>query len=229
MKQLALELSACADRSFGNFVIGANAEVVSALQSVARGDPAERFVYLWGAPGSGRTHLLEAVVAASARKPALLVHAAEIDGRLADVSPDALIALDEVDRLDAGAQLSLFILYNRIRAAAGALVAAASRPPAGLAVRPDLATRLAWGLVYEVRGLSDADKAIAMNERAHEHGFELPREVCAYVLRHGRRDLPSLIALIDELDRCSLEYRRPVTVPLVREVMSRAAVRTESP
>jgi len=72
MKQLALTLSACAGPTFGNFVIGANAEVVNALQAVARGDHAERFVYLWGAPGSGRTHLLAAVVAASARTPALL-------------------------------------------------------------------------------------------------------------------------------------------------------------
>ena len=228
MKQLALELSTCADPSFGNFVIGANAEVVNALQSVARGDHAERFVYLWGSPGSGRTHLLAAVVAASARKPALLARAAQAGERLADASSDGLVALDEVERLDAHAQGCLFTLYNRIRAASGALVAAGSHPPAGLGVRPDLATRLAWGLVYEVRGLSDADKAVAMNERALEHGFELPQEVCEYVLRHGRRDLPSLIALIDALDRCSLETRRPITVPLAREVMNRAAEPTES-
>ena len=227
MKQLALELSACADRSFGNFVIGANAEVVSALRSVARGDHAERFVYLWGAPGSGRSHLLAAVVAASTRTPALLAHAAEFGERLADVSADGFVALDEVDRLDAHAQHLLFSLYNRIRAASGALVASGARAPATLAVRPDLATRLAWGLVYEVRGLSDADKAVAMGKRALEHGFELPGEVCEYVLRHGRRDLPSLIALIDALDRCSLETRRPITVPLAREVMS-APGRSES-
>ena len=227
MKQLALELSACADPSFGNFVIGANAEVVSALQSVARGDHAERFVYLWGAPGSGRTHLLAAVVGASARKPAVLARAAQADERLAEVSPDGLVALDEVDELDAHAQRLLFTLYNRMRAASGALVAAGDRPPAALAVRPDLATRLAWGLVYELRGLSDADKAAAMNVRALERGFELPREVCEYVLRHGRRDLPSLIALIDAIDRCSLETRRPVTVALAREVMSSAPGRSE--
>lgn len=227
MKQLALELSACADRSFGNFVIGANAEVVNALQAVACGDHAERFVYLWGAPGSGRTHLLSAVVAASARTPAVLAQAAQAGEQLAAVSPDGLIALDDADRLDAHAQHLLFTLYNRIRAASGVLVASGPRPPAGLAVRPDLATRLAWGLVYEVRALSDADKAVAMNERALEHGFELPREVCEYVLRHGRRDLPSLIALIDALDRCSLETRRPITVPLAREVMSNAPEREE--
>lgn len=228
MKQLALTLSACAGPTFGNFVIGANAEVVNALQAVARGDHAERFVYLWGAPGSGRTHLLAAVVAASARTPALLAHANECEERLADVSADGLVALDDVDGVDAHAQHGIFTLYNRIRAASGALVASGSRPPASLAVRPDVATRLAWGLVYEVRGLSDADKAVAMNERALERGFQLPQEVCDYVLRHGRRDLPSLIALIDALDRCSLETRRPITVPLAREVMSRPVAQTVS-
>ena len=108
---------------------------------------------------------------------------------------------------------------TRIRGASGVLIAAGPRPPAALPLRPDVATRLAWGLVYEVRALTDAEKAVAMNERALERGFELPGEVCEYVLRHGRRDLPSLIAFIDALDRCSLEGRRPVTVPLARELI----------
>ena len=220
MKQLALELSACADPSFGNFVIGANAEVVSALRALANGDHAERFIYLWGAPGSGRSHLLAAVVGASVRKPAAFVAATQTTEQLADFAPDGLLALDSVDRLDANAQHGLFNLYNRIRSASGALVVSGSVAPTGLRVRAELATRLAWGLVYEVRALSDEDKALAMSERALERGFELPQDVREYVLRHGRRDLPSLLALVDALDRYSLAARRAITLPLAREVMS---------
>ena len=227
MKQLALELSACADPSFGNFVTGANAEVVCALRALAQGEHAERFFYLWGAPGSGRTHLLAAVVATSVRKPALLANARDGAGTIADFEPQGLLALDGVENLEANAQASLFNLYNRIRAASGALVVSGSLPPGGLPVRLDLATRLAWGLVYEVRALSDEDKAVAMRERALEHGFALPQDACEYVLRHGRRDLPSLLALIDSLNRYSLETRRNITLPLVREVMSRAPERRD--
>lgn len=220
MKQLALELAACADPSFGNFVTGANAELVSALAALASDDRAERFIYLWGAPGSGRSHLLSAVVAASVRTPALLAPAPQAAERLADFPAEGLLALDDVERLDAAAQHGLFDLYNRIKAASGALLASGPVAPSGLGVRPDLATRLAWGLVYQVRALSDADKSIAMNERALERGFELPQDVREYVLRHGRRDLPWLLALVDAIDRYSLEARRAITLPLAREVMS---------
>ncbi|MGH8665253.1 MAG: HdaA/DnaA family protein, partial [Burkholderiales bacterium] len=138
---------------------------------------------------------------------------------LAAIDGETVVALAGVERLDGGAQAALFGLYNRIREAAGALVVAGDAPPARLPVRPDLATRLAWGLVYEVHGLSDDEKAEAMRARATELGFELPSEVQAYVLRHGRRDLPSLLGVVDLIDRYSLEAQRPVTLALARDVL----------
>jgi len=217
MKQLALDLSAHADPSFGNFVTGANAELVAALHSLAGGSHVERFVYLWGAPGSGRSHLLAAVSAAN--RNAQLMRAPLQAEQLDAVSSEALLALDDVDRLDVAAQSSLFHLYNRMRDTSGVLITSGPLAPGGLSVRADLATRLAWGLVYQVHALSDADKSVAMSERAAAHGFDLQQEVRDYVLRHGRRDLPSLLALVDLFDRYSLETQRAVTLPLAREVM----------
>ena len=226
MKQLALDLSAHADPSFGNFVTGANAELVAALRSLAGGSDVERFVYLWGAPGSGRSHLLAA--ASAANRNAQLLRAPLQAEQLDAVSPETLLALDDVDRLDVAAQRSLFRLYNRMRDTSGALIASGPLAPGGLAVRADLATRLAWGLVYQVHALSDADKSVAMSERAAAHGFKLRKEVRDYVLRHGRRDLPWLLALVDLLDRYSLETRRAVTLPLAREVIKLSLGNTQA-
>ncbi|MGH8662865.1 MAG: DnaA regulatory inactivator Hda, partial [Burkholderiales bacterium] len=61
-RQLALALSTQPAASFASFVTGRNAEPVAALRDLARDQGGERFVYLWGAPGSGRAHLLHAVV-----------------------------------------------------------------------------------------------------------------------------------------------------------------------
>ena len=226
MKQLALDLSPYADPSFSNFVTGANAELVYALQSLAVGERVERFVYLWGGPGSGRSHLLAATSAAS--RNAQLLRAPLRAEQLDAVSPGALLALDDVDQLDALAQGSLFRLYNRMRDTSGVLIASGPLAPGGLAVRADLATRLSWGLVYQVHALNDADKSAAMGERAAAHGFTLPLEARDYVLRHCRRDLPSLLALVDLLDRFSLETKRAVTLPLVREVMKLSLANTAS-
>lgn len=222
MKQLALALSSRPEPTFGSFVVGRNAELVAMLRAVAAGTTQDRFVYVWGVPGSGRTHLMSAATTAAAeagRTMHLLrspVEAAAIDA----FGAQSHIAMDDVDRLDAEAQVALFALYNRIRdGGVGVMLTAGSAAPAGLGVRPDLATRLGWGLVYEVHALSDDEKAQAMRSHASARGFRLTPEVEEYVLRHAPRDLHTLLALIERIDRYSLEERRPVTVPLAREVL----------
>ena len=224
MQQLALQLSAQPEASFGNFVPGRNAEVLAALRAAARGHAGERCIYLWGAPGSGRGHLLRAFVAearAAGRRASLFARAPAA-GALSGLESDGVVALGGAEGLDEAAQVALFGLCNRIREGGGALVVSGAAAPAGLELRADLATRLAWGLVYEVHALSDEEKAEAMRARAEQCGFVLPLEAQAYVLRHGRRDLPSLLALVDLIDRHSLAQQRAVTVPLVREVLKLA-------
>jgi DnaA family protein len=86
-------------------------------------------------------------------------------------------------------------------------------------LRADVVTRLGWGLVYQVKPLEEVDKIQAMQDFAHDKGFLLAREVISYVLSHYRRDLFSLLSLLEGLDRYSLEVKRKVTVPLVREFL----------
>jgi DnaA family protein len=92
-----------------------------------------------------------------------------------------------------------------------------------LKVREDLVTRLGWGLVYQVHELTDEEKIEAMKSHAITRGLELSQEVCGYLLRHARRDLPSLMATLDALNGYSLANQRKVTVPLVRELLQIAS------
>ena len=110
-------------------------------------------------------------------------------------------------------------MYNRVRAGAGALVASGDAAPAQLALREDLRSRLAWGLAFELHPLSDAEKAAALRAHARARALDLGEDVVAYLLRHARRDMASLIAILDALDRYSLEQKRPVTLPLVRDAL----------
>jgi DnaA family protein len=102
-------------------------------------------------------------------------------------------------------------------------------PPARLDLAPELLTRLAWGLVYQLHPLDDAEKAAALAGHAAARGLRLPAEVSAYLLRHVRRDLPTLMGVLDALDRHSLETQRPLTVPLVREVLQLRLVLDDEP
>ena len=221
MKQLVLELTPRPEPCFGDFVRGRNAEAAAVLERLAHGEGSDRCVFLWGVAGGGRTHLLRAVVAAArarGRRATWLAApvAAEAISALDD---DQIVAMDDVQRLDPPGQRALFNLYNRLLAATGFLVASADVAPAHLDAPPELATRLAWGLVFEVHALDDAEKADAMRAHALARGFELPPEVVQYLLRHAPRDLHCLLALVEGLDRASMEQQRPVTVPLAREVL----------
>jgi DnaA family protein len=144
---------------------------------------------------------------------------------VADVSISLapLVCVDAIDTADENAQARLFTLYNALAAARGHLVGAAHRAPAQLALRDDLRSRLAHGLVYEIAGLADADKAEALAAYAAERGFRLSAEVIDYLLAHGRRDMATLVATLGALDRHSLASKRPITVPLLREWMERRA------
>jgi DnaA family protein len=124
-----------------------------------------------------------------------------------------------VQCLDEQAQINLFNIFNRLKDSSGMLVVTGDVPPARLSLRADLLTRLAWGLVYEVHALSEDDRRAAVLEYAAARGFTLPMEVTEYLLARVPRDLSSLRALVDTLDRVSLEQKRAVTVPLAREVL----------
>jgi len=195
MQQLSLAILEPREPTLGNFVAGANAEVLARLRDLADGRLAESVVYLWGEPGCGRSHLL----AACAR-------------------PGIAIA-DDVELLDDAAQIALFNRINEAREEGSAVLAAGDAPPAQLKLREDLRSRLGWGLVYQVKLLSDAEKAVYLRAEGERRGLALTDEVIWYLLSHVRRDMPSLEALIDHLDRQSLEKQRRITLPLVRDIL----------
>lgn len=218
MKQLVLDIALPAAPTLDNFVPGRNAELVVALYALANGANNERFIYLWGADGSGRSHLLRAV-AAAARRNGRRTLWFDAKTQVIDAADDVLCAADDVHLLGAEAQIALFNLHNRIRGGKGALLVAGNAAPAQLRLRADLVTRLAAGLVYQLHGLDDEEKSAALRRHADARGLRLSQEVTAYLLRHARRDMPSLLALLDALDRYSLETKRAITVPLLRELL----------
>jgi len=224
MKQLALDFTSQPLPTLDNFIAGRNGELLANLGRLAAGEARERFLYIWGRPGSGRSHLLKGAVTGLQRAGAAAVYiGCQADTRLAEgLDHMDCVALDDVDRLDDEGQIAAFDLYNALRERNGALIAGGSAPPVQLTLREDLVTRLAWGLVYQAHALTDEDKARALAEHAASRGLPLPREVCDYLLTRARRDMPSLLATLDALDRYSLETRRPVTVPLVRELLHAA-------
>ncbi len=199
MQQLVLDIGPAAQPDFDNYIAGPNAEALARVRSLADGSLREAIVYLWGDAGSGRTHLLRAA---------------------ARHNPQLIIA-DDVESLEPAAQQQLFAAINAAREGAPPVLAAGGLSPAGLALREDLRTRLAWGLVYQLKPLSDAEKAQHLRAEAARRGLRLSDEVVGYLLTRFPRDLPSLNGVLDALDRYSLAAKRPVTLPLVRQALEK--------
>lgn len=175
--------------SLENFVAGRNEELLQRLRLL----DFPTILYLWGAPGTGKTHLLSAL---------------------------SILTIDNVQTLDADQQAALFDAYNQAKMDGSRLVVAGNCAPRGLRLREDLRTRLGAGLVYEVHPLSDDEKRAALLVAARARGMHLTDDFLNYVLTHLARDMRSLMALLNALDRYSLATQRPVTLPLLKEVLS---------
>ncbi|MDH4234789.1 MAG: DnaA regulatory inactivator Hda [Gallionella sp.] len=214
MSQLLLDIAPGWQPVFDNFVAGRNLELLSALRQALEGRNGERSFYVWGEAGCGKSHLLQACVHAASDMQRSAIYA---QGSVPHSA--AVVAVDDVEQLDEGAQIKLFDLYNQMRDSGALLLVSGKQSPLHLRLRDDLRTRLGWGLVYQLYGLSDEEKADALAQHALTRGFALPQEVTQYLLRHGRRDLPSLMAALDTLDEHSLRLHRAPSVPLLKEVL----------
>jgi DnaA family protein len=195
MKQLLLDIKPAAPPTLLNFMAGRNAEALASLNAAMTNIAQSKFIYLWGESGSGKSHLLSACEAIGMK------------------------VVDNVHLLNNDAQIDLFNTYNQLKENGDILITAGLHAPTQMGLRDDLATRLAWGLVYQLEPLNDAEKALALQNHAAERGIRLPTEVVYYCLRYLRRDLSTLMATLDALDEWSLTTKKPVTVPLLRQLL----------
>ena len=195
MKQLLLDIKPNARPTLQNFVVGRNAEAIASLNALIQHNATPHFIYLWGEKGAGKSHLL---LACQAR---------------------GMQVADNVHLLNNDAQIALFNQYNQLKEAGKFLITAGLHAPAQLGLRDDLATRLAWGLVYQLHPLNDDEKAQALKQHAQERGMKLPDEVTDYCLKYLRRDLPTLMATLDALDEWSLTMQKPITVPMLKKLL----------
>jgi DnaA family protein len=245
--QLHLNLIEAPSPQLADGVTGANTAALAALRSFL-GDRDGGFgsLMLWGGPGSGKSFWLKAWARALGTEATFTDCASRSDmltaAATAAVAPaDAINDLrDAVERLsvaepagaqpriwlidnidmadDAGAHL-LFRLYNAARERHMRIVSTAARPPLHLTMRDDLRTRIAQGLVFELAELTDDDKKNALRERAARLGMPLGEELIAYMFTRLQRHLGTLAALVDRLNDLSLAQKRPVTLPLLKELI----------
>jgi DnaA family protein len=223
MKQIPLAIGPEPARTFDNFLAGANGEALAHLLALAPGAPP---VYLWGPAGSGKTHLLHALVErASALGQQASWFAAATALPWGGGGDRDWLVIDDADALDAAQQQAAFALFVDATARGAGIVAAGKVPPIDLAVREDLRTRLGWGHVFALAPLGEAEVRAALRREADRRGTFLSDEVMDYLMTRFARDLKHLMAQLDRLDEFSLSTKRAITVPLLKQMMSEEGAR----
>lgn len=229
MEQLPLGVRLRPASTMAGFHVGPNGALVAALEARAA-CPALPPLLAWAPAGHGRSHLLQATCARATeqgRRAGYLPLAEPWPdaGMLAGLEQLDVLCLDDVDRVvgQPAWEAALFRLYNDVVERGGNLILSSRAAPAGLAVRlPDLASRLAGCVVFQVRALDDAEQGIALQARARSLGVQLPDDTLQYLQRRLPRDLAALCDALDRLDAASLSHQRRLTVPFVRSVLGLA-------
>ena len=209
-EQLLLDLIEPEAPTLENFVADGNEELVAALRA-ARALEGPQFIYLWGEPGSGRTHLLRALT------PTQRWRVPEYDPR------EHLYTVDNVELLDEDDQEKLFFLMNDVRSRPECRLVVAGRLRVDalkdVPVREDVCTRLCWGLVYRLRPLSGAAALSQFVRLARSRGLEASDETVRWLEAHAPRSMPALAQLLEIVDRRAMRQKRRLTVPLLNESM----------
>jgi len=227
VQQLPLSLSSIPLSRFSNYTAGDNQWLIDSLNDALTGK-GERLHYIWGATGTGKTHILQASVNQVLDGGGLAAYIPLSDNELMPellegLEQFALIALDDTQYVigDKNWEEALFHFFNRANNNNCVILFSASVPPAEIDCQLlDLKSRLAWCQVAHIAPLTDSDLIQLMMQYANSIGLPIEDDVCRFILHRSHRKVSSLIEALDRLDAASLAEKRKVTIPFVKKVLS---------
>jgi len=226
-QQLPLHFEFRANQTFNDFFPGINREIVTHLQQCIAG-LGEQQIFLWGKPGQGKTHLLQACCHQALNQNLSSFYFDLSNAGLPDPSmlngldEYEIVCFDNIERIAGNAawELAFFNFFNRQRDSGHKLIVSASSAPNDIAIRlPDLKTRLNWGLTLKIQPLDDNDRIAALIFKADQMGFEIAPQAGRFLLTHYDRDPASLWALLEKLDKASLAAKRKLTIPFLKQIL----------
>jgi len=230
MKQIPLGVRIPDRAVFETFLPARNLQAIEYAARMAEGD-ARGWMWICGAAGVGKTHLLQAICARASGSRGTTARSGYVPMmELSSLGPDILegltslecVCLDDIDSVIGKLEWekALFGLLRETQERDSALVVAARSPPGLLTwALPDLGSRFTAAAIFQLRELDEGEQRDALQLRARIRGFELPDETARWLQRRFPRDMRTLYELLDTLDEAALVAQRRLTVPFIRSVL----------
>lgn len=224
-RQLPLSLRYPPDQHLDAFVAPPPG-ALGQLRALATGD--EDWLYLAGPHAAGKTHLALGFCAEADAigMTAQYLPLAAMCGRLREALPlphrKLRVALDGIEAIAGHRddEIALFDFHNAARAVAAGVLYTAREVPDALSLQlPDLRSRLSQLARVRLQPADDDTRAAILRGRAERRGLAMDDAAIDWLLKRVGRDLGSLTALFERLDRESLAAQRRVTVPFLRQVL----------
>lgn len=225
-EQLPLQFELQANQSFSTFYPGNNKEIISHLQKITCSD--EQQIFLWGEPGTGKTHCLQASCQEANALDKTAFYLSLNPEKLP--SPSILEGLESFDLVcfdnihsictDAQWEQSFFNFYNLLRDNNKQLILSASCPPKFIDIQlPDLKTRMSWGLTLKLSSLTEEQQLQALIYKADALGFDVPDNVGRFIITHYARDIASIWSILDKVEQATLIAKRKISIPFLKQIM----------
>lgn len=223
--QLTLDIDIPEQASFENFCWHGNELLESQIKNTLP-EKGSDFFYIWGTPGSGRSHLLQAITQASEFSSVYLplkqlLHFGT--DALEGIENLDLICIDDIDAIcqNHAFEEALFHLYNKIRDANGKqLYISGEKAPHTLDIAlPDLKSRLSWGSIFQLKELDEVDKINILQLHAKAKGLTLEQGCAEFLLKRCSRNMHDLTNIIRQLDKASLAAKRKLTIPFIKQTL----------
>ena len=222
MNQLGLPFSINTSFILEDFYGERNQELVANILTLIKGKGTAN-IFVYGDKGFGKSHLLQGVIIEGLKQDQKSVYLDLND----DVSSDIfeligdfqIIALDNVDQCNQDNEKYIFDLINKLHSTNQMIVFSSRVKPEGLSVFNDLKTRLSLASIYSLNRLDDHEIQHVIRRKLINKSLKVDQRVIDYLIKNQTRDLKKIVEIIDKLDTFSLEKKRGITVPLVRQML----------
>jgi chromosomal replication initiator protein len=231
--------------TFQTFVIGKSNELAAAAAHAVAEAPGKTYnpLFIYGATGLGKTHLMQAIAHEVLRRtPGLRVQYFGAEQFINDVIESIhartmpefrrryrndvdLLLVDDVHFLEGKemTQEEFFHTFNALFESHKQIVLTSDRPPKEIpGLENRLISRFEWGLVADV-GHPDLEHRIAiLRKKAEQDHLELtiPDDVLRFIAEHVRTSVRELEGCIIKLLLYASLKNREVTIDLAREALS---------